>query len=117
MFFSSPPLSTSPLTPIVSLHIPPFAFPLPTAAYFVTTRVFWAYHGLVARKCEPAFTRLVGGDPLRRVWWIKYFDFVEDRNVLPIENQFVWNVEKDAADHNNNNSSSSSNNGDVRKML
>ena len=74
----------------------------------MTTRVFWTYQALVARKCEPAFTRLAGGDPLRRVWWTKYFDFVEERNYLPIEHKFMWNVEKE--DVNNNN-------GDVRKML
>lgn len=79
-------------------------------AYYVTTRVFWTYHALVARRCEPPFSRGVGGgggDPLRRVWWLKAFEFVEEKNFLPIENNFVWNAEKEDKTPD----------GDVRKML
>lgn len=78
-------------------------------AYFVTTRVFWTYHSLLVRKYEAPFSRfgVEGGDPLRRVWWSRAFDYIEGKNHCPMENKFVWNVEKEEE----------SPNGDVRKML
>jgi len=86
-------------------------------AYFVTTRVFWTYHSLLVRKFESPFSRFGGGgggvggggvdDPLRRVWWSRAFDFIEEKNLTPTENKFVWNVER----------KEKSANGDVRKML
>merc|ERR1712136_54939 len=63
-------------------------------AYFVVTRVFWNYHCLVQFKVASKGRSILKA-PLQQVWWIKMFDYIEEKNCAIVSNNFVWEEEED----------------------